>query len=270
MIRILEQKPAWIEWPLKAILLLLFAVVVCFPRLDLLVVSLKRYANPNALINPESEALIPWIEEFEKERDLNWKRPVLAKNVERFVYKKLPYEWDWNLWANADYFPTVEEAVAKGKEDCDGRAIVAASMLEHYGIKATLVSDLIHVWLKTDAGEVMGARKSHATLGKKDASVFAMARQFIRALGFSISIFPLSRELLILGFASWLLLPTGFRWEAAVPFLLLTVIGLMLLREGGQHSRNPDLVKNSIGALVLLGGLLGVFLQRKIGAKSSA
>lgn len=60
----------------------------------------------------------------------------MLEEIEKFVYEKNKSAWDWEVWGNVNYIPTVEEAIASGREDCDGQAIVGASMLREYGYDA--------------------------------------------------------------------------------------------------------------------------------------
>lgn len=232
-----KRSGAWFSLG-KWLVFLAVVLVVLYPRLDMLPRTLHRYLNPNTLINPDSPALAPLIAEFDRQRDLNWGGSALTDEVEHFTYSKVPYRHDWNVWANVDYFPTVEETLEKGVEDCDGRAVVAASLLEHYGVDAKLANDFTHVWVVTEHGSAMQtAGGNTAVVEGKDEGGINIAwgraiKQTASASSWMISAFPLYRELIIV-LAAWLLLVgTRKSLQLAVPAGLVMLIGLLLIRDG--------------------------------------
>jgi len=232
-----KRSGAWLTFA-KWLTFLAVVLVVLYPRLDMLPRTLQRYLNPNSLIDPQSPALAPLIEEFDRQRDLNWGGMALTDEVEQFTYRKIPYRHDWKVWANVDYFPTVEETLQKGMEDCDGRAVVAASLLEHYGVDAKLANDFTHVWVVTEHGNALEtAGGNTAVVEGKEGGGLKISwgraiKQTATASSWMISAFPLFRELIIL-LAAWLLL-TGTRksLQLATPAGLVMLIGLLLIRDG--------------------------------------
>ena len=177
--------------------------------------------------------LRPLVEEVRGELKGVESGPKALKVVERFVYKKVPYAWDWDTWGVADYMPTVEEVLTAGREDCDGRAVVSASLLRNLGYEAELVSDMTHVWVKTDRGETMSPGKmpkfvSSSPEGRKIN--WRALTNIPRSAAYGVSVFPLIRELIVLA-AIWLVsFRPGVGWKAAVLSLLLMLDGLLLLR----------------------------------------
>ena len=121
-----------LRWPLRIpVKWAIFAVVVllvCFPYPHMLIRHVRHWRDPDALIAPDAQVLRPFVEELLPLLD-NRSPEEALEHVERYVYEKIPYEWDWNTWGVADYLPTVEEVMEKGVEDCDGRAVIAASLL---------------------------------------------------------------------------------------------------------------------------------------------
>lgn len=259
-----RQSVPW-RWLLKIGSAALLTVLVLFPRVDRIPIWIARHRDPEALVQPEAPELRPWIEEFDGLRRPDWDSARELKEVKEFVYRKLPYEWDWNLWGNADYFPTVAEAVAMGREDCDGRAVVAASLLRHYGYDAHLAGDIMHVWVETDKGATMdpgpvtGVRFSDEGRQVNWAVIWTLPK----AASFGVAVFPLGREL-ILAAGLWLLLLRG-RVPATrlLAWLLLAVVGLMLIREGGRSSQSMPLVKQWFGLAAIMATVVGMFVQQR-------
>jgi len=252
------------RWPLKLLLLCLLVLWV-----DLLPAQIHRYMNPNGLVDPSSE-LQPLVDEFEMERQPDWTRQELMNHIEAFVYRKITYARDWNIWGNIDYFPTVREAVKKGREDCDGRAIVAASMLQRYGFDAELMGNFDHIWVKTDIGETMSPG-DHVFVQFTDegrklnwSALWDAPNDFCHG----VAIFPLWRELIIvLGF--WLLMISRrLNLKYALGGLALLVIGLLLVRDGGLD--DPERLKNWSGMAVFLSAVFVIALGSHRPKKQSA
>ncbi len=229
----------YLRWPLKMFLFGVITLLVLFPRLDRLWITIPRWLNPESLVNPNSPALQPLVSEFDSIRQPDWDRPRLAQEIQYFVYRKVPYDWDWNIWGNADYFPTVEEVMTQKREDCDGRAIVAASLLRRYGIKAWLVLGGGHAWVKTDVGEVMGpaSRKAVEVTEQGPQVNWSYLWQLYKDIAMGISVFLLPREL-ILVCAFWILMMSrSLRIRDTLVWLAVLTVGLMLIRESGYPYR---------------------------------
>ena len=148
--------------PLKrsSLKLALFAVVVLFalyPNPVLLVRQIRHLLDTESLIQPD----LPAMPDINREIDqlLATNPPALTefKAVERFVYRRIPYQYDWHGWWNLDYWPTAAEVWERQREDCDGRAVLAASILRARGhADARLVANLQHVWVAVGTNELMG------------------------------------------------------------------------------------------------------------------
>lgn len=250
----------WVRFPLKTAMFLVLWLAVCFPHPGRLVTHVNRWRNPDALIEPDAPALQPLVEEVRRKIPPDAAPREALSIVERYVYQRIPYEWDWINWLNADYLPTVAETIERGKEDCDGRAVIAASLLRKLGYHAELVTDFAHVWVRTEQGELMGPGKQQAVVATteglrvKPSALAALPR----ALAYGIAPFPLAREL-ILVFAVWyLLLRRGGGVGCALAALVLLIDGLLFLRIGGQDHTKPVVwmqlvgLSNWLGALVCL------------------
>jgi hypothetical protein len=177
----------------------------------------------------------------------HWVRDLPARQVqkeaEKLVYEKVAYQWDWEVWGAADYMPTVAEMFAKAEEsgggqlfeDCDGRAVLAASLMRRLGYESSLVTDLRHVWVKTPAGEWMGpggGKTVQSTSGGNKLDLASVWRNVPVSLSYGIAVFPLSRELVILATAFVLLLARRMPWRVAAICGLLLIQGLLFMRCG--------------------------------------
>jgi len=243
--------------------------LVCFPYPNRFITHVQRWQNPNELIDPGAIELKPMIDELAPQMAAASDPSDALGIVEKFVYEHVKYEWDWNNWGNADYIPSVAEVVSRGQEDCDGRAVIAASLLEHFGIKSQIVTDFAHVWVKTQYGETMGPG-THAAIEASDQGLQLQAGALLEAckgLAFGVAAFPIGRELIILVMAWWLLL----RWRggigcqlAALAFLLN---GLVLLRLGGKSYQDPVRWLQISGLTNLTIGMATLLLKARSNAR---
>lgn len=254
--------------PLKAAILAGTVLFVCFPFPRLAIRHVRHWTDPNALIEPDSAALRPWVEEL---------RPMLAtivepkaalKTVEKFVYQKVPYDWDWNTWGLSDYLPTVDEVIAKGREDCDGRAVVAASLLANFGFKARIVTDFAHVWVQTDKGETMspGKRKAVTATDQGMKVDWKALGDLPNVLGYGVAVFPWPREAIILLVAWWLMLDRRATWRRAAAGAALLTVSLILIRWAGDDYWNPNRWVRTCGIVLLAVTTVGMVV---VGWRSS-
>lgn len=257
MLFALNRLPWYARLPCKWLILGLTVLAVCFPYPNRLVTQIRRLQDPDALIEPDAHALDLFADDLS---------PILAhapgpkqalKLIEGYVYHNVPYDWDWNTWGVADYFPTVTETIEKGREDCDGQAIVAASLMRRFGYHAELAADFGHVWVVTAHGELMspGSRKALvATESGWQLGPGALAA-WLSAAGLGIAVFPWPRELIVVAVLWWLMLgrrTTVFRAGLCLALLLFSV---WLLRIGGRDAWEPQILMQAAGGLCALGGL---------------
>jgi hypothetical protein len=248
---------------------------VLFPNPAQLRRHIKHIANYESMIDADAAELTPWESELRSElkasaeetRKKNKKRNSEAphdakkapdgqadwndslspkhvqKQVERFVYKKVKYAWDWDVWGSADYMPTVAEMFENAKrqpdgiirEDCDGRAVMAASLMRRLGYESSIVTDLRHVWVVTPQGEWMGPGRGKTMRSTKQGNktdVLATLTNLPVGLSYGVAVFPFWREIIIAA-ALWLLLAR--RGMGRTPFFvggLLLLQGLLFMRTG--------------------------------------
>ena len=264
---ILSRLRAPIRVPLKWAIFALVVLAVCFPHPGILSRHITHWRNPNALIEPDAPALQPLVAAVRLQVDPDLPPAEALKKVERFVLERLPYAWDWETWGTADYMPTVSEALEMGREDCDGRAVVAASLLQNLGFDAQIVTDFAHVWVQTDKGDTMSPGKRKVIVGTGDGfelDLAAMA-ELPRATAYGIAVFPLLRELIIAIVLWYLLIRPGHGAAKVVVLAGLLLGGLIALRAGGADYRHPVLWLQWLG----LTGWLGVLIAWAIPVKRS-
>ena len=254
----------FLRWPVKWLVFGATVFLVSFPDPRLFVRHVRHWQDPNAMIDPDLPELQPWVKEVRDRLKPDMQPRKVLRTVERLVYEKVEYAFDWDTWGSADYLPTLEEVVDKGKEDCDGRAVVAASILRNLGYRADLVTDFAHVWVKTDKGETMSPGKHKSVVaGEKGISVHwrMLTRTLPQALGYSVSPFPLIRELIVLAVLWMLLLRPGVGWRARVACAVVMLEGLLFLRVGGANWKAPTAWAQWWG-LVHLAGAGGYLVYR--------
>lgn len=252
----------YLRWPAKVAVLAFALLAVCFPYPHLLARHLDHWRDPNGLIEPNASQLTPLLEELRPKLSPDMPARDTLRAVERFVYRKIPYAWDWDTWGTADYLPTLAEVLEQGREDCDGRAVVAASLLANLGFEAELVTDFGHVWVKTERGETMSPGERKALRVTDEGYEFQKGAfvQATRHLAYGIAVFPLRRELLVLLVLWWLLLRRGGGRFPSLLGLVLLLDGLLILRLASTDYRNPLLAMQMVGLLNMGAGLFALLV----------
>lgn len=271
----LDTQPTGRRLAVKASILALVAALVLYPRPLLLVRTVQRLDDPESLIDPDAVALQPWIQQVRAriEGGSTGRDSAAAGNllpiVEAFVYEHLPYAFDWDNWGVAFYVPTVGEALARGREDCDGRAVVAASILRALGVEARLVGDFRHVWVWTPQGETMSPTGPPLTTPTPTGRRinWAVLGDALTQIAYGVAVFPLTREG-ILVLTGWVL-AWSRRRPAACWWAVLVLLsgGLMLLRTGGAEPRQPDTLLCYAGWTAATAGAALPFLWGRFGRR---
>lgn len=236
----------YLRVPLKLCVFAVVSLFVLFPDPRQLGRHISRIRNLNAMIEPDAPGLAALEAEFRNRTATTAPAATspahLLGEIECFVLDKVHYEWDWNLWGAADYMPTIGEMFdmatntdGRLREDCDGRAVVAASLMRRLGYDATIVTDLRHVWVVTPEGSWMGPGGPATVRSTEQGNRVAWGTLLANvptSLSFGIAVFPFARELIILLTAYGLMLTRGMSRSAAALGLLLLVQGLLFLRLG--------------------------------------
>jgi hypothetical protein len=132
--------------------------LVLYPRPGLFLKQLQNYFQMDALIQTD----FPELERINHEIDLLLQKAERTPRqefltVQSYVYRRIKYAYDWETWRNIDFWPTASQVWELQQEDCDGRAILAASILRSRGFQsAQLVGNMRHIWVKVDDIELMG------------------------------------------------------------------------------------------------------------------
>lgn len=274
-----HRRPAWTRTPLKLGFLLIVIVLTLYPRLDLVPTWIGRIRNLSSVVDASNPKLAPLEADVRaKLRGSESPRAVLDC-VESVVYQYVPYAWDWDTWGVVDYLPTVDEVFQKGREDCDGRAVVAASLLRRLGHKAELVSDVLHVWVDTPEGSTMAPTSTEKTLvstptGTKITITPGLIRNLGRGISYGVGAFPFAREIIILAaLAAVALQPRSSFWRRVAGCLLLW-IALLLVREVGMKAAREITVMESaqvwFGWGLAIVGLLVLAIRAGGAARHSA
>jgi len=259
----------WVwRWLAKAILLGLVLLFALYPHPVLLVVHIRHLCDIESLIQPDLPEMAGINRELDAKLPVGATRKEEFKAVERYVYDHIRYEYDWVNWGNVDYWPTTQEVLARKREDCDGQAVLAASILRARGFKtATVVANLQHVWVMVDNVGLMGPQpdKNFRRVGGKVVLTLPQWRTLL-AGGSMICKFPSVRSLLIL-FAALALAyhpcrdPTGLLGLSVV-----ALVGFVVLLDWANHFE-PRSGQLGLG---MLGGAVGLFTCAWAGALFAA
>ncbi len=268
---IIHRRKWFVRWPAKVLAGVTAVTAVLFPYPDRLATHVERWQQPNILIEPDHPKITELVAEIEPALEADLQPPQILRKVERFVYKKVPYAWDWDTWGTVDYIPTVSEVFEQAREDCDGRAVIAASMLRKLGYEAELVTNFTHVWVKTNKGETMSPGKTKVIVAtdqglKVDANnLFA---NISKAAGYGVAVFPLGRELILALVLWWLSLRPGGGMFASFVALVLLINALLFIRIGSADHKAPDQLIQLAGLANFVLAMLLLWVVARFGRKS--
>ena len=118
---------------LTLIALLLFAGFVLYPDPTRLLVSIKRLVRfpvDAAAVEPIARTL-----------------PNNYQAVENYALATVPWANAWKVYGMPWYFPTVQQVIADRAGDCQGQALLIASILSAKGMPYTIRYSFDHVWI---------------------------------------------------------------------------------------------------------------------------
>ncbi|OGN97442.1 MAG: hypothetical protein A2Z77_05280 [Chloroflexi bacterium RBG_13_51_36] len=117
-----------------------------FPLIFVLWILFVLYPNPANLIISIHRVLNFGADPGAVEFMLN-DLPSDPAAIEKTVLARIHYRYDWEVYGMPWYCPTVEQVLEKGEGDCNGRALVFASILEAENISYQVRVSPIHIWV---------------------------------------------------------------------------------------------------------------------------
>ncbi|KAF0245778.1 MAG: hypothetical protein FD180_1317 [Planctomycetota bacterium] len=130
-------------------------VFLLFPHPGRAIREFRTLRDPNALISPGDPAVAKLSSEVDAAMPKGLDRAHQVGWIEKFVEKRISYVNDWDQWWNVDYWPSPSETLASGREDCDGIALVTASLLRHRGFRARIEASYEHVWVEVEGERIL-------------------------------------------------------------------------------------------------------------------
>ena len=252
------------RWLVKMGLLGLVILFALYPHPVLLAIHLRHIRDIESLIQPDLPEMAEINREIDAKLPAGAARKEEFKAVERYVYEHIRYEYDWFNWGNLDYWPTAQEVLTRKREDCDGQAVLAASILRARGFKtATLVANLQHVWVTVDGVELMGPQrdKNLRRVGGKMVVTLPAWRTLL-ASGSMICKFPAVRSLLILFAALVLAYHPCRHLTGWLALSVMALVGFVVLLDWANRFEPRA---NELG-LGLLSGAIGLLACAWVGA----
>lgn len=268
---VLHRVPWVLRWPLKWLLLAGVVTLMLYPKFWMIPSVVRHLQDPESLIEPNH----PRIAQLAADERIRAARVAddgdLLLTVQVVVDEHVPYAFDWETWGVAEYTPTLDELFARGQEDCDGKAVVAASLLRHLGVDAWLVCDLQHVWVDTPLGETMSPGQGEPTVAQtapgetpKATWNLEMIANATRGTRFAMRVYPLWR-LVVMVLALWFV--TAHPHSSATRRALgggLMLVGLALIRDAGPRPYTGFEFESLtyVGAGLMLAGWIALLWRR--------
>lgn len=237
-----------LAWAARAALLFAGTLLLLFPNVPGFAAHLARLANPEALLQPDHPAVTSLSDEIERKMPVNLSRVEQVRWIETFIEERLPYVHDWSQWWNVDHWPTASEALDAGREDCDGIAVVTASVLRHRGFRARLVGNTLHIWVAVDdtGQEILGAQPDKA-FSSDSGWTLPRPATLLRGAKFSLAEFPIARWALLV---AWI--TAALAWGNRRRVLASVAAGLtaLSLAVAAAHLLNETLFAIALATLL--------------------
>ncbi|MCC6740424.1 MAG: hypothetical protein IT452_15375 [Planctomycetia bacterium] len=145
----------WAIRAVRAVALPLGLLALLFSHPGRALHELRTLRDPNALIAPDDPAVAHLSGEIDAAMPGDLDRRAQVAWIGAFVERRIAYAHDWDQWWNVDYWPTPSETVASGREDCDGIAVLTASVLKHRGFEPRIEASYEHVWVAVDDDRIL-------------------------------------------------------------------------------------------------------------------
>ena len=109
--------------------------------------GISNNQNPCSLIRPYSEQVTDLRDKILNRTDKTYDIDDIYE-IQKYIIDHIKYTYDWINWLLIDYWPTPEEIISKGREDCDGRAILTCSILRSMNFDAYVIVGTDHLWVE--------------------------------------------------------------------------------------------------------------------------
>jgi hypothetical protein len=233
----LARLPGVWRWLVKWAVLAFVTAFALYPNVSLLLKQVQHLRDVESLIQPDLPEIAAINREIDAQLATNALRRDEFKAVERYVYQRVPYKYDWLNWGNLDYWPTTAEVLQRRREDCDGRAVLAVSILRARGFKsAHVVANLNHVWVAVDKTELMSPQKEKnlRRVGGKTVITLPGSKTWLGSVAM-ISEFPAFRSMIIIAAALVLAYHPCRNITGFLGVTTVALVGFVLLLDWGNR-----------------------------------
>ncbi len=254
-------------------------LLLLFPRVDLAFRQVGHFKSWEKLVDPKLPVMAAINAEIDKHLPPQATPQDELAFVQSWVERQIKYRFDWYSYGNVDYWPTAAEVWEARREDCDGRAVLAASILQARGFTtARLAVNLQHVWVVVEPNDPKLKSTQAVGLmspaGKEGAVKTPGGRMSVRlpdwqTLKQSLALsayFPAWRQLLLVG---WLLVMLWYpcRWSPSAHLpLLLGVLSVLCFHDWASRTvldAGEGQVWQFFLSLCLLGAAVVLTLRRR-------
>ncbi len=178
---------------LKLTLLVLWTLLVLYPNPVNFFASIYRLKNPPVMPLQVTDIAM----------QLEGNAPF---EIEQFVYRSIPYRFDWEVYNMPWYFPTLDEILQNGRGDCKSRYLLFASLMEELEIPYQKNISLTHIWVGYEGkkeSNLENPNESFIIIDQSGRVRFSLPRPDIRRSRESFyrgfwEVMPAERKLLLL------------------------------------------------------------------------
>lgn len=264
--------PVWAQIILKSAIFVVVLIIVLFPNPILLVKQIYTYTHLDSLI----QTTFPEMEHINQELDAilpsNATRQQEFQMIQRYVYQHIPYMYDWHNWGNADFWPTAEQVWQRQREDCDGQAVLAASILRARGFEsARLMGNIRHIWVAVDEEELMSPDREQTVIYEEGKiRINWPSRELLfGALAIYFGDFPGIRHVILLFTLLGLCYHPGSSFSRFLGLAIMALIGLIVLQDWARQTLQTRAGTIDIhfvgGSLLLCGAIfLAVIMKKRV------
>lgn len=231
-----------------------------FPHPILFVEQIENYFEIAPLIQtdfPELKIINQEIDDLLLGKERSPQQEFLM--VQYYVYRHIRYAYDWETWGNLDYWPTAQQVWERQQEDCDGRAILAASILRSRGFEsAQIVGSLRHIWVDVDQYELMGpdTEKNMTREGEKLVVTLPSLSLLLGTIAIYIADFPAIRHLILFFTLMILLYHPNKNLTRFLGMTTTGLVGFLLLNDWARQAMKLDIMPLNSNLIVGSGLLL--------------